>query len=142
MNAISVFIEYIFSFEPYVVLPLIILIMALLFKIPLTKAFLSALTIGIGFIGIFIILGYFVENIGPAVEALISRTALDYNVLEVGWPPLAAIAWSYNLAPLLILLIILVNMIMLALKISKTVNVDIWNYWLYYFDYIILNQVL
>ncbi|MEJ6949764.1 PTS galactitol transporter subunit IIC [Natronospora cellulosivora (SeqCode)] len=129
MNTLANIVEYIFSFEPYVVLPLLIFLMAILFKIPVSRAFKSALTIGVGFIGIFIILGYFVENIGPAVEALINRTSLEYSVLEVGWPPLAAIAWSFNLAPVFIIVIILINVIMLAMKMTKTVNVDIWNYW-------------
>ncbi|MFW5981286.1 MAG: PTS transporter subunit IIC, partial [bacterium] len=55
------------------------------------------------------------------------------NVLEVGWPPLAAIAWSYKFAPLLIILIIITNVIMLAFHKTKTVNVDIWNYWHFIF---------
>ncbi len=129
MEIINNVIGYIFTFEPYVVLPLIIFVMALFFHISLAKAIRSSLTIGIGFIGIFIILGYFVENIGPAVKALTANTGLQYKVLDVGWPPLAAITWSFSLAPLLIVLIIIVNMIMLALKKTKTVNVDIWNYW-------------
>ncbi|MFW6022276.1 MAG: PTS transporter subunit IIC [Halanaerobiaceae bacterium] len=129
MSGLSNIIEYIFSFEPYVVLPLIIFVMSIVFHIPVSQALKASVTIGIGFIGIFIVLGFFVENIGPAVEALTANTGLQYNVLDVGWPPLAAISWSFNLAPVLIVLIILVNVIMLAIKKTKTVNVDIWNYW-------------
>jgi PTS system galactitol-specific IIC component len=100
---------------------------------PVKKALVSALTIGIGFIGIFTFFNFFVETIGPAVQSLIERTGLSYNVLDVGWPPLAAITWSYKLAPILLILILLVNVIMLVLKLTDTVNVDIWNYWHFIF---------
>ncbi|MFP4016199.1 MAG: PTS galactitol transporter subunit IIC [Halanaerobiales bacterium] len=133
MEVLNTIVEYIFSFEPYVVLPIIIFVISLFFQISVSKALRSSLTIGIGFIGIFIILAYFVEKIGPAVESLTARTGLEYKVLDVGWPPLAAISWSYYLAPLLIVLIIMVNMIMLGLKKTRTVNVDIWNFWHFIF---------
>ncbi|MFP4662715.1 MAG: PTS transporter subunit IIC [Halanaerobiales bacterium] len=133
MEILNNIVGYIFSFEPYVVLPMIIFVIALFFRISVSKALRSSLTLGIGFIGIFIILAYFVENIGPAVEAITVRTGLEYKVLDVGWPPLAAITWSYYLAPLFIVLIIIINMIMLAMKKTRTVNVDIWNFWHFIF---------
>ena len=89
----------------------------------------ASLTIGIGFIGIFMVLDYFVARIGPAVQALVARTGLRFNVLDVGWPPMAAITWSYRLAVAMLILIMAVNLVMLILRWTKTVNIDIWNYW-------------
>ncbi len=129
MHIISEAINYILSFKAYVMLPLIIFIFSLTFKIKLTQAIKSSLTIGIGFIGIFVIFGFFVKSIGPAVKSLISQTGLHLNVLDVGWPPLAAITWSYGLAPLLLVLLLAVNFAMLFFKWTKIVNIDIWNYW-------------
>jgi len=133
LNILNDSIGYILSFKPYVLLPLILLVFSVVFRIPLGKAILSSLKIGIGFIGIFIIFGYFVSNIGPAVQALTSRTGLKMNVLDVGWTPLAIITWSYKLTPLLLLLVICVNLIMLAMRKTRTVNIDIWNYWHFIF---------
>lgn len=96
---------------------------------PIKKALMASLTIGIGFIGIFTFFDFFVATVGPTVEALIGRTGLSYNILDAGWPSIAAITWSYKLAPILLILILLVNVIMLFLKLTDTVNVDIWNYW-------------
>lgn len=129
MEILNEIITYVFNFESYVLLPIILFLMSLIFRISIKKALRSSLTIGIGFIGIFMVLGYFVENIGPAVEALTANTGLNYNVFDIGWPPLATISWSFYLAPLLIVLIIILNIIMLVLKQTKTVNVDIWNFW-------------
>ena len=47
----------------------------------------------------------------------------------MGWPPLAAITWASPIAPLSIPLILALNLVMLALNVTRTVNIDIWNYW-------------
>ncbi len=124
---------YFLGFESYVILPVIIFILALVFRIKLKTAIVSAFTIGIGFIGIFIIFDYFVAIITPVIQALIQRTGLHLNVLDAGWPPLAAITWNFGFAPLFILIIMAVNIVLLLAKLTKTVNIDIWNYWHFIF---------
>jgi PTS system galactitol-specific IIC component len=133
METIKNAVMYFLGFKPYVMLPVIIFIFAIVFRIKLRTAITSAFTIGIGFIGIFVVFDYFVEIINPVVQALVSRTGLHLNVLDVGWPPLAAITWSFGLAPVLIFLIIIVNIALLVTKMTKTVNIDIWNYWHFIF---------
>lgn len=120
---------YFLSFKSYVVLPVIIFILAMIFRIKFQTAVKSALNIGIGFIGIFMVFDYFVKIITPVVQALIRRTGLHFNVLDVGWPPLAAITWSFKLVPILLILFIVINIVMLVLRLTKAVDIDIWNYW-------------
>lgn len=125
--------NYVLSFKSYVLLPLIIFFFSLIFRIPIRRAFKSSLTIGIGFIGIFIIFDYFVGRIGPAVSSLIKHTGLQYNALDVGWPPLAAVTWSFKLVPIMIPLIMAANLLLLFLRKTRTINIDIWNYWHFIF---------
>jgi len=129
MEYVSRFIDFFFSFKAYVMLPIIIFLIALIVRMKVQDAFLSALKLGAGFAGIFVVFDFFVANIGPAVKAIISIRGLDYPVLDVGWPPLAAITWSSIIAPLTIPLILLINMGMIAGNMTRTVNIDIWNYW-------------
>lgn len=133
MHAIQDAILYFLGFKAYVMLPVIIFIFAMVFRIKIETAVKSALTIGIGFVGVFIIFDYFVKIINPPVQALIKRAGLHFNVLDVGWPPLAAITWSFKLAPILILIFMAVNIALLLLKLTKTVDIDIWNYWHFIF---------
>src|SRR5690606_36768599 len=65
----------------------------------------------------------------PAVEQLSVVRGLDYPVLDVGWPPLAAITWSSSLAAISIPLVLFLNLIMLATGLTRTIYIDIWNYW-------------
>lgn len=122
-------IMYFLSFKSYVVLPVIIFTLAMVFRIKTATAVKSALTIGIGFVGIFMTFDYFIQIITPVVQALIERTGLQLNVLDAGWPPLAAITWSFELAPALLVIFMAVNIVMLVTRLTKTVNIDIWNYW-------------
>ena len=141
MNTLNNFLNYFLSFPPFVMLPIIIFIMATIFRIPLVIAVKSSLSLGIGFIGIFMTFDYFVKIITPAMEALITRTGLDIPVLDTGWPPLAATAWAYDLAPLLLLIFIGINVVMLMTKLTKTVNIDIWNYWHVIFQATLIDYV-
>ncbi|MDR7869536.1 MAG: PTS transporter subunit IIC [Tissierellaceae bacterium] len=129
MQLLNKIMTYFLSFQPYVLLPIIIFLLALIFKIEVKTAIKSSLKLGIGFIGIFMTFDYFVEIIRPVVSAIIARIGLNMPVLDVGWPPLAAITWSFSLAPLLLIILMLTNTLMLIFKLTKAVNIDIWNYW-------------
>ena len=129
MSILNDAITYMLSFQPYVLLPIIIFTLGMVFGIKITTTIKSSLKLGIGFVGIFMVFDYFVGIIQPVVGAIIIRLGLNMEVLDVGWPPLAAITWSFNLAPLLLVVFIGVNAIMLIFKLTKTVNIDIWNYW-------------
>ena len=77
----------------------------------------------------FIAFDFFVSNISPAVQQLSALRGLNFPVLDVGWPPLAAITWASPLAALSIPLVLLVNLAMLALGWTRVIYIDIWNYW-------------
>ncbi|KUO63035.1 MAG: hypothetical protein APF84_10940 [Gracilibacter sp. BRH_c7a] len=117
------------SLKPYVLLPIIIFLFSWLFRLPFAKAIHSSLLIGIGFLGIFIVFGYFIESIEPALKMLIVRTGVHLNVLDVGWTPLSAIAWANKIAPIYVILIFGINLLMLLVNFTETLNIDIWNYW-------------
>jgi galactitol PTS system EIIC component len=129
VETLSRVIAFIFSFKAYVMLPAIILAVGLCIRMKVGQAALSALRLGVGFAGIFIAFGFFVQQIAPAVTAMVKIRGLNFPVLDVGWPPLAAITWASPIAPLTIVLVLALNFAMLALNVTRTINIDIWNYW-------------
>ncbi|WP_286807634.1 PTS transporter subunit IIC, partial [Marinimicrobium sp. UBA4209] len=129
MDTIQQLLDAFFSFKAYVMLPAIIFIIALAVRLPFKKSLLSTVELAVGFAGVFIAFDFFVANIKPAVEQLMVIRGLEYNVLDVGWPPLAAITWSSPLAALSIPLILFLNIFMLAVGWTRTVYIDLWNYW-------------
>ncbi|MFW6228488.1 MAG: PTS transporter subunit IIC [Alkalispirochaeta sp.] len=129
MQYLSTAIDTFFSFPAYVMLPLIIFVMALAVRMRLGDAFFIGLRLGVGFAGVFIAFDFFVSNISPAVEALSAVRGLDFPVLDVGWPPLAAITFGTLIGPLAIPFIVVLNIAMLALGWTRTVYIDLWNIW-------------
>lgn len=121
--------QYVLGLGPTIMLPIVIFILAVCLRVKVAKAFRSAITIGMGFVGIFLIFDLLINSVGPAAKAMVERTGIDLPVVDTGWPPLASVAFASSLAPFVILLVIVLNLILLALKWTKTINIDLWNYW-------------
>ncbi|ECK3378168.1 PTS galactitol transporter subunit IIC [Salmonella enterica] len=122
-------VQYVLGFGPTVLLPLVLFFLALFFKVKPAKALRSSLIVGIGFVGIYVIFDILTSNVGPAAQAMVERTGISLPVVDLGWPPLAAITWGSPIAPFVIPLTMLINVAMLALNKTRTVDVDMWNYW-------------
>ena len=133
MNYIVSAINYVLSFEVYVILPMLMFIICLLVRIKVLDALKHSLTLGIGFFGIFMVFDTFVARMGPVIEIIARRSGEEQAILDVGWPPLAAATWTFQLVPILIILFIVINAIMLMFKWTNTINIDIWNFWHFIF---------
>ena len=129
MDILKSILDSFFEFKAYIMLPVFIIIIGLIIRMKIGPLLKAALQLGTGFAGVFIVFGFFVDNIRPAVESIISIRGLDFPVLDVGWPPLAAITWSSPFAALSIPLIILINIVLIVFKMSRTIYIDLWNYW-------------
>ena len=116
-----------------VILPVAIFLLGLFFGQKPGRAFRSGLTIGVAFVGIFLVIGLLVDNLGPAAQGMVERLGVSLNVIDVGWPATSSIAWASHVAAFIIPLGLFVNVVMLVTKTTKTMNVDIWNFWHYTF---------
>lgn len=121
--------QYILGLGPAVMLPLVILLFGLALGLKFGKAFQSGLMIGIGFVGIGLVVGLMLDSLGPAAKAMADRFGMSLNVIDLGWPGSSPMTWANKIAMISIPVAILVNLIMLALKWTRVVNVDIWNIW-------------
>lgn len=129
MEKIFAAVQFVLGLGPTIMLPIIIFIMAMCLQTGFSRALRSALTIGMGFIGIFLVFGLLIDNLGPAAKEMVSHTGIDLPVVDLGWTPLAAIAWASQIAPFVVPMTIGFNILMLTLNWTKTVNIDVWNFW-------------
>lgn len=129
MDAVLAVIQYVVDLGPTVMLPLIILIIGLLLRQGLGKSLQAGLTIGVGFVGIGLVVGLLTEALGPAAEAMAQNFNLGLTVIDVGWPGSAPMAWASNMGLIAIPVAIGVNIVMLLLRGTHVLNVDIWNIW-------------
>ena len=122
-------VQYVLGLGPTVMLPIVIFIMAMCLGVKFSRALRSALTIGMGFVGIFLVFGLLVDSLGPAALDMVKETGINLPVVDLGWTPLAAIAWASGIAPFVVPLTIVINIVMLTFNWTKTVDIDLWNYW-------------
>lgn len=113
---------------PIVLLPIIITLIGLLFRVKLVKAFRSGMIIAIGFAGIKLVIDLLASNLGPAAKAMVENFGIQLDILDVGWGAIAAVTWSSPIIPLLIFGILVTNIVLLVFKLTNTLDVDIWNY--------------
>lgn len=129
MSIITNAVQYILDLGASAMLPVILTIFGLILGQGFKKSFRAGLTVGVGFIGINLVIGLLSQYAGGAAQAMVERLNLNLNVLDVGWPVAASITWATPIAVILIPILFIVNIVMLALNLTKTMDVDIWNYW-------------
>lgn len=128
MDTLLTIVKYITdSLGTMVVMPLFLIILGLAFRMKLSKALRSGLLVGIGFQGINLIIGLLSTAVSPAATALAEKVGLNFNIIDVGFPTIGTSAWATPIAALIIPLALLINIIMITLKLTKTLNIDIWN---------------
>lgn len=125
--------NFILGLGSTVMLPIIIFVFGLIMRAGFSKSFKSGVTIGIGFTGINLVITLLTDQLGPVAQAMTERLGLDLQVIDIGWPAMSSISWVWAAAGLMIPIGLVINFVMLTLKLTKTMNVDIWNYWQFAF---------
>ncbi len=62
---------------------------------------------------------------------MVERIGLQLTVVDTGWPTASTIGWGTPLMLPVVVGFIVINLAMLLLKLTKTVNIDIFNYWIF-----------
>jgi PTS system galactitol-specific IIC component len=121
--------EYIQNLGSGVMVPIMFMLVALVFGQGLAKSFRIGLTIGIGFIGLNLAIGLFWTYLTPIADKLLSQFGLHMNFVDAGWMVGAAVGFASPVGTFIIPFALAVNIVLLALNLTKTLNVDIWNFW-------------
>ncbi|MCD8353609.1 MAG: PTS galactitol transporter subunit IIC [Clostridiales bacterium] len=129
LNGCYFVINYIIDMGASVMLPIIISILAIIIGVKPGKAIRSGLMIGVGFVGMSLIVDMMNDNMGPAAQAMAERMGVSLSIVEVGWPGMSGVTWGSIIATIAIPLSIAINLVMFGLKLTKTINIDIWNVW-------------
>jgi PTS system galactitol-specific IIC component len=116
-----------------VLLPVFIFIFALILGAKVGRAFRASVTIAVAFIGINLIIGLFLGQLGGVSQALTTNLGVERDIVDVGWPAAAAVAFATDVGLWVIPVALLVNFVLLIPGVTKTLNVDVWNFWHYAF---------
>ena len=107
----------------------IITLLSLAFGVKLSKAFEGGLRMAMALTGMSAVIGLLTNTFSPALKAFVRYTGLQLSVTDLGWAPIAVITWSSLYTLYFALICIVTNLVMLALKLTNTLNVDLFNIW-------------
>ena len=124
-----VILQWFINLGATVVVPVLLILFALILGTKPSRAIKAGITIGIGFIGLNLVIGLLVGSLGEAAQGMIKNFGFQLDVLDVGWPATSAIAYSTALGSFAIPLGIIVNIILLVFGLTKTLDIDLWNFW-------------
>lgn len=120
---------YIIGLGAAVMMPLIFTVLGTLIGIKFSKAIKSGLLVGVGFVGLGVVTGLLTSSLGPALKGMTDLYELNLPFFDLGWPAAAAVAYSTAVGAFIIPVCLGVNVLMLLTGATRTVNIDLWNYW-------------
>lgn len=120
---------YIIGLGAAVMMPLIFTVLGTLIGIKFSKAIKSGLLVGVGFVGLGVVTGLLTSSLGPALKGMTDLYGLNLPFFDLGWPAAAAVAYSTAVGAFIIPVCLGVNVLMLLTGTTRTVNIDLWNYW-------------
>ncbi len=121
--------SYIIGLGAAVMMPIIFTVLGLCIGIKFGKALNCGLKVGVGFVGLSVITALLTSSLGPALNSVVDIYDLQLKVFDMGWPAAAAVAYNTAVGAFIIPVCLAVNIVLLLLKGTRTVNIDLWNYW-------------
>ena len=127
MNIIFDFFKGVVDLGAAVMFPMVLVLIGLFFRMKLGQAIKSGLMVGIGFQGLVLVVGLLTTSIQPVIEYYQTMGG-GFTTTDLGFAAVGAASWSVPFAPIVLPLIVVLNLVLLKLKLTKVMNVDIWNY--------------
>ncbi len=121
--------KYIIGLGAAVMMPVIFTVLGLCIGIRFGDALKSGLKVGVGFVGLSIVTALLTSALGPALNKVVEIYELQLKVFDMGWPAAASVAYNTAVGAFVIPVCLGVNLLMLFTKTTRTVNIDLWNYW-------------
>lgn len=129
MDLLKTIFSYILDLGASVFVPAVMLLIGIFVKMKFKNALSAAITLGVAFLGMSLVIGFMLDALTPAAQALAERTGIELTAVDGGWTTAASLSWAWPYAFLLFPIQLVINGVMLLLNKTKTLNVDLWNVW-------------
>ena len=121
--------NYIIQMGASVMMPILFTLIGLCIGMKFGKALKSGLYVGVGFVGLGIVTALLTDNFKLPLQEIEQIFSLNLSVFDMGWPAAAAVAYNTAVGALIIPVCLGVNFLMIITKTTRTVTIDLWNYW-------------
>lgn len=120
------------TFGAAVFVPVVIFVIALFLKVTPKKAFMSALSAGVGLMGFSLVIGAYGPIVTPVINSMVQNTGINLPVFDVGWQATSIVAYSTEIGMIFVGLAILIQTVLFLLRITNVFQPgDLWNNYSY-----------
>ena len=99
--------DYILSLGGTVFVPIIMIVIGLIFRIPWLQAIKAGVTVGIGFVGMGLVIVMAIDSLSPPIKVMIERFGLTLHVFDVGAGPASGVGYATAIGAMIIPVIFL-----------------------------------
>lgn len=134
-------VDYFLSLGSTVFVPLVLLVIGIVLGQGILRSLRSAITVGVGFVGLGLAISLISNILEPAVNEIMQRFDFNLSVIDVGSGAAAGITFSTLVGALIIPAVFVLNLVLLLIGFTKTMNIDIFNYSHYAFTGAVVHLV-
>ncbi|MCR5325265.1 MAG: PTS sugar transporter subunit IIC [Bacteroidales bacterium] len=121
--------SYIIGLGAAVMMPVLFTILGLCIGIKFGKALKSGLLVGVGFVGLSVVTALLTSSMGAPLKTMTEIYDLHLGIFDMGWPAAASVAYNTTVGAFIIPVCLGINILLLLVKATNTINIDLWNYW-------------
>jgi galactitol PTS system EIIC component len=118
---------------PVGIIPSIFLLVGLVTARNKLQALKRSVFIFIGLVSVAVLIGAYINFFNPVINTIVSSSTKSFSTIDIGWMVSVNSIFRSPILAHLYIALIAVNIIMLLLRLTRTLNIDLLNYWLFIF---------
>lgn len=107
----------------------VLTLIALVFRVKFSKAVEGGMKLAIALTAIGNVMNMLTSAFQVPMKQFVLHTGIHMDVQDMGWAPLATITWGSPYTLFFLLVLIILNVVMLVMKKTNTLDVDIFDVW-------------
>jgi len=130
MNTTNEVINKIIEIGPVIIIPSILFLIGFATTKKPLKNLKNCAFIFIGIMGFSIMLTLFINFFRPLIETIITNSPKKFEIIDIGWAASQKIISNSPITLYILIAITGLNILMLFLRLTRTINIDLWNWWI------------
>ena len=131
MAATNEIIIKIIEIGPVIIIPSILFLVGFITTRNPLRNLKNSAFIFVGMVGFAILLTLFINFFKPLIDTIILNSLKKFEIIDIGWVASKEIILNSPITLQIIIGVFSLNIVMLMLRFTRTVNIDIWNYWIF-----------
>lgn len=124
-------ISKIIEIGPVAILPAVLFLIGIITTRNPLKNLLNCAYIFVGMVGLSIVLTLFINFFKPLIETILLASPKKFLIVDLGWAVSKQIILNSPVTLYILIAIGALNLVMLLLRLTRTINIDLWNWWIF-----------